>query len=105
MTPEEIAQEIAASWVARDNHLFWVCPRCFAAVPNMPATRDGHIDWHTGVRDGFHDFVPGSPRFSSRMTEKQCAAEMRNSAGGAFWYCGLPSDHWYHQPLPTVDPA
>lgn len=67
------------------------CPRCYARV--LVEDMDFHIDWHSGVRDGFH-------KFQSPDGGNSCMAEQRNSPGGAFWYCALPADHWYHQPLP-----
>lgn len=78
------------------------CPRCFALILDQDTDWAKHMDWHEGVRDGFHEFVPGSSRFHSALTETRCAGEQRNSAGGAFWYCDLPPEHWYHQPLPDT---
>lgn len=72
------------------------CPRCYARV--SLDRMDQHIDWHTGVRDGFH---PYRRRAIDEGTDG-CHAEMRNSGGGAFWFCGLPPEHPYHQPLPEV---
>lgn len=78
------------------------CPRCKAQI--LPGDMPDHIDWHKGVPDGFHEFRPRTGRDEFRaegdadQTER-CFAEERNSSGGAFWYCNLPAEHWYHQPL------
>lgn len=74
------------------------CPRCYARV--SADRMAGHVDWHTGVRDGFHPYQPGGPDHTG---VSECRAEMRNSRGGVFWFCNLPADHPYHQPLPEPE--
>lgn len=69
------------------------CPRCYAAVNEQHMAK--HIDWHTGVRDGFHPFV-------DRGGNDTChGVPNRPHWVGEEW-CDLPADHWYHQPLPEV---